>query len=106
MLKGRWPSFTGPAYEQEDDITLVIVEYVASAAAPAPVNEDLQQEEIWETLAEFSLPSEPGNEILAKEESPGLIQGFNLPNDRLERLEDSRGRGHHECHGTRQPLPG
>lgn len=41
----------------------------------------------WHTLAEFSLPSEPGNEKTAMAEIANLIQPLNLPETLLERVK-------------------
>lgn len=87
LLKGKLAEFTGPTWEQEDDVTLVTLEYVASVEAHSSVQEESQQEETYATLAEFSLPSEPGNEILAKEEVARIVQGLNFRGERLERLK-------------------
>ena len=39
------------------------------------------------TLADFSLPSEPGNERLAMEEVAAVVSGLGLPEQRLEKLK-------------------
>jgi anti-sigma regulatory factor (Ser/Thr protein kinase) len=39
------------------------------------------------TLAEFSVPSEPGNERRAMEEVAGAVEGLGLPERTLERLK-------------------
>ena len=89
-------SFTGPGWEQEDDITLVVLERSASAAAassfpgaasgaasaPAEANGDGSR-----TLAEFELPSREGNERLAIERVEGAVAELALPAPRLERLK-------------------
>ena len=41
----------------------------------------------WHILAEFSLPSEPGNEIPAMETVVNAVRQLNLPNTILERLK-------------------
>jgi serine phosphatase RsbU (regulator of sigma subunit)/anti-sigma regulatory factor (Ser/Thr protein kinase) len=87
LLKGQLSGFTGPTWEQEDDVTLVTLEYVASMDAHSSVKDDLPQEDTWDTLAEFSLPSEPGNEILARDEIVRVVQELDLREDRLERLK-------------------
>jgi anti-sigma regulatory factor (Ser/Thr protein kinase) len=43
--------------------------------------------EAYRTLAELSVPSEPGNERLAMEEVAGTIVGLGLPDRTLERLK-------------------
>jgi serine/threonine-protein kinase RsbW len=41
----------------------------------------------WQTLADFSLPSEPGNERRAMEEVARAVSGLGLPGKTLERLK-------------------
>ena len=41
----------------------------------------------YRTLAELSVPSEPGNERLAMEEVAGTVVGLGLPDKTLERLK-------------------
>ena len=41
----------------------------------------------WQLLAEFSLPSEPGNEIQAMQTVVNAVQALDLPNTILERLK-------------------
>jgi len=43
--------------------------------------------EAYRTLAELSVPSEPGNERLAMEEVAGTLVGLGLPDRTLERLK-------------------
>jgi anti-sigma regulatory factor (Ser/Thr protein kinase) len=107
-------SFTGPNWEQEDDITMVLLEREASsdmlratndrpeitdAAAqtqsiPTELNFQLPtpnpqppDPELWRTLAELTLPSEPGNERVAMEQVGEAVGGLGLPPRRLERLK-------------------
>lgn len=42
---------------------------------------------VWQTLANFALPSEPGNERRAMEQVIEAVKELDLPNRRLERLE-------------------
>jgi hypothetical protein len=55
--------FTGPNWEQEDDVTLLTIEREPPGSG-------------WKVLAEFSLPSQPGNERLAMERMAELVQGL------------------------------
>ncbi len=84
-------AFTGPEYEQEDDITLVTLEYLAdnTHAAPAAVPEAVspEGEPGVRSLAEFNLRSEPGNERMAMEQLELAVEDLHLPPDRLERLK-------------------
>jgi anti-sigma regulatory factor (Ser/Thr protein kinase) len=43
--------------------------------------------EAYRTLAELSVPSEPGNERLVMEEVAGTVEGLGLPDRTLERLK-------------------
>jgi serine phosphatase RsbU (regulator of sigma subunit)/anti-sigma regulatory factor (Ser/Thr protein kinase) len=73
--------FTGPGWEQEDDVTFVSLERL-----PALVGEDLQGENQQMLLA-ISIPSEPGNEKQAMEQVATAVQGTGLAAPRLERLK-------------------
>src|SRR5262245_15523027 len=106
--------FTGPDAEQEDDITLVSLRreaLVAEPDLPRPVarssaqaegalirdSETLEalaraedrgpQGEDWRTLAEWRLPSGPGNERLAMESVARIAREVQMPERRLERLK-------------------
>jgi anti-sigma regulatory factor (Ser/Thr protein kinase) len=74
--------FTGPDYEQEDDITLVILE-----RDPIYPEEDRSVGEEWKMLAEFSIPSEPGNERQAAQQVVNAVQELNLPQFNLEKFK-------------------
>ncbi len=72
--------FTGQGWEQEDDITLVSLQRtsgVTMVAAPDPHDR---------LLAEFTVPSEPGNERLVMAGVAEAVEGIDL-GDRLERLK-------------------
>ena len=70
--------FTGPGYEQEDDITLLVVERDAPIAAGGPATE---------TLAEFDILSQPGNERQAAGQVRAALGDPPLPDARRKRLE-------------------
>ena len=46
-----------------------------------------ERKSTWRTLAEMSIPSEPGNERSAMEQVAEAVQGLGLPAQRLERLK-------------------
>ncbi|TCC02639.1 GAF domain-containing protein [Kribbella soli] len=69
---------TGPGAEQEDDITMVVLQ-----REPAPGNGRISPK----LLAEFEVPSVEGNERLALERVAGLVGPLGLPAARLRRLE-------------------
>jgi serine phosphatase RsbU (regulator of sigma subunit)/anti-sigma regulatory factor (Ser/Thr protein kinase) len=77
-LMAALAAFTGPGYEQEDDITLLVVD---RDAAPAALEESLQ------TLAEFDIPSQPGNERQAAGQVLAVLEDAHLPEARRKRLE-------------------
>jgi anti-sigma regulatory factor (Ser/Thr protein kinase) len=73
--------FTGPGWEQEDDVT-----FVSLARLPVLKAEDLQGEN-QRTLLNISIPSEPGNETQAMEQVARAVQEIGLPSARLEKLK-------------------
>src|SRR5215208_1821174 len=73
-------SFTGEGWDQEDDITLVTLGKIGGTLT-APRSSTRQ------TLAELSLPSEPGNERQATQEVARTVSGLGLPERTLERLK-------------------
>jgi anti-sigma regulatory factor (Ser/Thr protein kinase) len=79
-------SFTGADWEQEDDVTLVSVQRSTPPAGSADGTVDAQR-----VLADFSLPSEPGNERLAIDRVEEAIGSLGLPPRRLERLKTAVG---------------
>jgi serine phosphatase RsbU (regulator of sigma subunit)/anti-sigma regulatory factor (Ser/Thr protein kinase) len=70
-------AFTGPGAEQEDDITMVTLQRSAGGAA---VNNG-------RVLADFELPSAPGNERQAIERVESAVAELGLEATRLERLK-------------------
>jgi serine phosphatase RsbU (regulator of sigma subunit)/anti-sigma regulatory factor (Ser/Thr protein kinase) len=78
LLLNELAKFTGPGWEQEDDITLVTLRRSGAAAAAAAVTE-------------FELASEPGNERIAIERMAAAVGGLDLPASRLERLKTAVG---------------
>jgi serine phosphatase RsbU (regulator of sigma subunit)/CHASE1-domain containing sensor protein/anti-sigma regulatory factor (Ser/Thr protein kinase) len=82
--------FTGTDSEQEDDITLVTLE--RSRAGVRDLEAPLQPDEIADdadlrVLADFTLPSEPGNERPAMEKVADAVKGLPLTGQRLARLK-------------------
>jgi len=72
--------FTGENYEQEDDITLVTLLHTGSETQ-AEATPD------WSLVAEFDIPSQPGNERAASEKALESLEPFNLDdvvNNRLK----------------------
>ncbi|MGH2535324.1 MAG: ATP-binding SpoIIE family protein phosphatase [Thermomicrobiales bacterium] len=85
--------FTGPTYELEDDTTLVIVQRsmrhgsAGPALASAEGANPSHTGERRRMLAEFSVPSEPGNERLVVARVVDALRDIVLPAARLERLK-------------------
>jgi anti-sigma regulatory factor (Ser/Thr protein kinase) len=79
--------FTGPGWEQEDDITLVTLECTTSwrAGASALAGDGHQE------LAAFEVPSEPGTERAVIERVAEAVAPLDLPGPRLERLRTAVG---------------
>jgi anti-sigma regulatory factor (Ser/Thr protein kinase) len=79
-------NFTGPDWEQEDDVTFVTLE--RSLVYPSIQTEDRIMSEIgWQLLAEFSLPSQPGNERQAMQRVADIVEPLGLASAQLERLK-------------------
>lgn len=82
--------FTGEEWEQEDDVTLVVLQRTERAMEKSPEDErgkrDLWQRD-WQIVAEFELASEPGNERRAMEEVAEVVQALQLPATRMEKLK-------------------
>lgn len=76
--------FTGSDWEQEDDVTLVNVKYLETNP-PALDMDSLVDGAI--RLAEFSLPSEPGNERWAMNRVAEIVLGADFPVERIESLK-------------------
>ncbi len=73
FLLDQLADFTGPDWEQEDDVTLVTIQRHA-------------EESGWQPLASFEVPSAPGNERQAMAQV-GEIVAERLPAARLEKLK-------------------
>jgi anti-sigma regulatory factor (Ser/Thr protein kinase) len=86
LLIDKLTDFTGPDWEQEDDVTFVTLEREISPLATMVENMTEDDTE-WTILADFSLPSKPGNERLAMERVADAIQDLPFKPDRLERLK-------------------
>jgi anti-sigma regulatory factor (Ser/Thr protein kinase) len=97
FLLAELAAFTGPDWEQEDDVTLLTVQRLEAPSPPAsspfsplPAWERGKggEGQLWRPLADFSLPSQPGNERLAAEQvAAAAAELVDLPNQRIERLK-------------------
>jgi anti-sigma regulatory factor (Ser/Thr protein kinase) len=87
--------FTGPGWEQEDDITMVTLQrsegYGVSELATRSINTAGEANSSngtdWQTLAELTVASEPGNERFVMEQVTEAVRGLNLPSKRLDQLK-------------------
>jgi anti-sigma regulatory factor (Ser/Thr protein kinase) len=77
-------TFTGPDAEQEDDITMVTLQRSAGGGATLATSNG-------RVLAEFDLPSAPGNEREAIERVADAVAPLGLEAPRLERLKTAVG---------------
>ena len=84
-------TFVGPSAEQEDDITLVTVQRTSNGYGLAEDEPVFQGEAIAvgaeRLLAEFQLPSNPGNEREAMDRVVVAAQPLGLPSAQLDRLK-------------------
>lgn len=72
-------AFTGPDWEQEDDVTLVVLRF--RGARPDKDGGEVRM------LARFELPSHPGNERRAMEQVAEVVAPLGLPAGKIERLK-------------------
>jgi serine phosphatase RsbU (regulator of sigma subunit)/anti-sigma regulatory factor (Ser/Thr protein kinase) len=72
--------FTGENYEQEDDITLVTLQLTEPEAHS-------ESKPDWQLMAEFDIPSQPGNERAASEKALEVLQPINLDDEVNNRLK-------------------
>jgi serine phosphatase RsbU (regulator of sigma subunit)/anti-sigma regulatory factor (Ser/Thr protein kinase) len=89
---GELDGFTGPGWEQEDDVTLVTLhcDTLPEPAEVAPAEDSVLAgaPEVWQNLAEFSVPSEPGSERQAMEMVAAVVaSGTALAPAGIERLK-------------------
>jgi len=82
-LLAELKSFTGPDWQQEDDVTLLVLE----RAAPATTSRPSGRSEALRVLAEFSVPSETGNERIAIARVAEAVSDLELSPARLDRLK-------------------
>jgi anti-sigma regulatory factor (Ser/Thr protein kinase) len=90
FLLSELTRFTGDDWYQEDDITLVTLERskVSMGNHAPPLRPGAADDNrTRRTLADFSLPSERGNERQAVEEVTETVKGLGLSEQRLERLK-------------------
>ena len=90
LLVNDLVSFTGPTWEQEDDVTLVLINRreATNGEDDASLSHQTQSRSQinWYLLAEFTVASEPGNERLVMEMVTEAVQNTFLSGGKLERM--------------------
>ena len=79
--------FTGPGWEQEDDVTLVTLQHTGPKPDHLKASTSDAGETGWQSLAKFEVTSETGNERVAMERIAQIAATASLSPDRLERLQ-------------------
>ncbi len=93
FLMNELARFTGPDWEQEDDVTLVTLQRTAGHSPPPPLPvvgrmpEALRISDEWRHLAQFELPSIPGNEREAMQRVDEAVANLDLTSHQRERLK-------------------
>ena len=93
FLLAELADFTGNDWEQEDDVTLVTLQRENKSAphksepGASTMPRKAENNHHWHTLAEFSIPSAPGNERQAMEQVAQAVRDLHLPTRRLEQLK-------------------
>ena len=82
FLLDRLHTFTGPQWEQEDDVTIVLLSSQPSGDGGGDGPGAARQ-----LLARFELPSRPGNERLAMQQVADAVAPLGLPQGKLDRLK-------------------
>ncbi len=84
FLLDRLRDFTGPRWEQEDDVTMVLLSW--EAGGPEGGDGDTPGGN-HQRLARFELPSRPGNERRAMQQVAEVVAPLGLPQVKLDRLK-------------------
>jgi anti-sigma regulatory factor (Ser/Thr protein kinase) len=84
LLTAELETFTGPDWEQEDDVTFVVIERSPVAETGSPSDNGKTG---WHTLATFNVPSKQGNERQAMEQVAAVVSDMEWASDRLEQLK-------------------
>lgn len=86
-------AFTGTNWEQEDDVTLLTLQRAesngvsATATRPTAQIDQMNKNDDWQTLDEWTVPSQPGNERKVMEQVAEVIKVLHLPTKRLEQIK-------------------
>lgn len=92
FLLDRLAEFTGADWEQEDDVSMVVLQRVdtggkGSISTATSVAPGISQDGEYRILAQWQLPSEPGNERQALDHVARVAQEVNLEPKRMEQLK-------------------
>jgi serine phosphatase RsbU (regulator of sigma subunit)/anti-sigma regulatory factor (Ser/Thr protein kinase) len=93
FLLSKLATFTGPNWEQEDDITLVTLQRAEGYGVSEITSQRASQFDMmnsndnWRTLDEWTVPSQPGNERLVIERVARSVAELKLSAGRLDRLK-------------------
>lgn len=93
FLLNELKRFTAEGWEQEDDVTLVTLQRREGhgmseiTSRSATQFEPMDGNDSWQTLDEWTVPSQPGNERLAMERVAEAIKALHLPTKQLERVK-------------------
>ncbi|MEO1287978.1 MAG: SpoIIE family protein phosphatase [Chloroflexota bacterium] len=77
-------AFTGPHWEQEDDVTFVLINCNVDNPMSDPNDSTKNQDKL---LGEIQIPSQEGNEILAMNKVVKLIEALPFPAERIQQLQ-------------------
>jgi anti-sigma regulatory factor (Ser/Thr protein kinase) len=84
FLLEQLAEFTGPGWEQEDDVTLVTFQRAPASRSASGAAEDSDE---WQQLTTFELQSEPGNERQAIAQVAEATAGLPLSESQVERMK-------------------
>jgi serine phosphatase RsbU (regulator of sigma subunit)/anti-sigma regulatory factor (Ser/Thr protein kinase) len=89
FLLDRLAAFTGPDWEQEDDVTLLALQRAEDYGMSEHATQFDQKDgdDNWQTLDEWTTPSQPGNERLVMERVAEVVRSLHLSSQQLERLK-------------------
>ncbi|HKS71429.1 MAG TPA: SpoIIE family protein phosphatase, partial [Ktedonobacterales bacterium] len=99
VLLNELTLFTGPGWEQEDDVTLVTLQraegeghsMTANSSALSDGQPSGGEGHTWRTIDEWTVPSAPGNERQAIGRLAEVVGDLQLPPQRLEDLKTAVG---------------
>src|SRR5579872_103447 len=89
FLLSKLAAFTGDDWEQEDDVTMVTLQRAPSSPAEEVQQEERDAKDTWHLLAEWTVPSVPGNEQQVMEQVTETVQALHLSQQQLARLKSA-----------------